>query len=173
MTLVCVEGGIISSRMIQGQFVTYRLIGVESMSARELGAFALTETWHHDIKTILMANLGNAGRLYDGFRRERFRLTLGLFLSLVVVIVGSAYYQIASSYDSGAFNYGGIYGEYVQGTYNTIAGYIRDPFSLKRDRIYIALIGLATTALMVGLRYVFPGWPLHPIGFVASTAYPV
>ena len=26
---------------------------------------------------------------------------------------------------------------------------------------------------MLGLRYVFPWWPLHPIGFAASTAYPV
>jgi hypothetical protein len=173
MTRVCVEGGLISSRMMQGQFVTYRLLGVETMSSRELGAFALTETWHHDIKTILMADLGNATRLYDGFRHERNRLVLGLGLAIGVVILGSAYYQISSSYDTGAFNYGGIYGEYVRGTYNTIAGYIRDPFSLKRDRIYIALLGMGTTALMLVLRYVFPWWPLHPIGFAASTAYPV
>jgi len=94
-------------------------------------------------------------------------------LSLIVVITGSAYYQISSSYETGAFNYGGIYGPYVQGTYNTIAGYIRDPFGLKRERIFISLIGMGTTALMLGLRYALPWWPLHPIGFAASTAYPV
>jgi len=173
ITRVCVEGGMISSRMIQGQFVTYRLLGVANMAPRELAAFALTETWHHDIKTILLANLSNSARLYDGFRHERRRLVGALGLSLFIVITGSAYYQISSSYDTGAFNYGGIYGPYVQGTYDTIAGYIRDPYSLKRERIFIALIGMVTTGLMLALRYVWPWWPLHPIGFAAITAYPV
>lgn len=173
MTRICVEGGLISSRMMQGQFVAYRLIGLENMSPRTLSAFALTETWHHDIKTILMADLGNATRLYDGFRKDQWRLVLGLALSLIVVVLGSSYYQIASSYETGAFNYGGIYGPYVQSTYNTIAGYIRDPFGMKRERMFIALLGMATTALMLGLRYVLPWWPLHPIGFAAATAYPV
>ncbi|MDP6039581.1 MAG: hypothetical protein QGG64_13605, partial [Candidatus Latescibacteria bacterium] len=145
ITRVCVEGGMTSSRMIQGQFVTYRLLGVANMAPRELAAFALTETWHHDIKTILLANLSNSARLYDGFRHERRRLVGALGLSLFIVITGSAYYQISSSYDTGAFNYGGIYGPYVQGTYDTIAGYIRDPYSLKRERIFIALIGMVTT----------------------------
>ena len=173
ITRVCVEGGMISSRMIQGQFVAYHLLGPVNISPSGMAAFALTETWHHDIKTILMANLANATRLYDSIRHERTRLVIALGLAMLVVITTSAYYQISSSYVTGAFNYGGIYGPYVQNTFDTIAGHIRDPFALKRERMLIALIGMATTALMLALRYVWPWWPLHPIGFAAVTAYPV
>ena len=173
ITRVCVEGGMISSRMIQGQFVAYHLLGPVNISPSGMAAFALTETWHHDIKTILMANLANATRLYDSIRHERMRLVIALGLAMLVVITTSAYYQISSSYVTGAFNYGGIYGPYVQNTFDTIAGHIRDPFALKRERMLIALIGMATTALMLSLRYIWPWWPLHPIGFAAVTAYPV
>ena len=107
----------------------------------------------------------------SGTKERAWSIALGL--AMLVVITTSAYYQISSSYVTGAFNYGGIYGPYVQNTFDTIAGHIRDPFALKRERMLIALIGMATTALMLALRYIWPWWPLHPIGFAAVTAYPV
>ena len=173
ITRFAIEGGLISSRTIQAQFVTYRVVGVETIPPSGLVGFGLTETWHHDIKTILLADLANASYLFRDFRSERKRLVFAIGLAIVLVVCGSAYYQIASSYDTGAFNYGGIYGPYVNGTYDTIATYIRDPYSLKRERALIGLVGMATTGLIIALRYVYPSFPLHPIGFAAVTAYPV
>ena len=166
ITRFAIEGGLISSRTIQAQFVTYRMVGVETIPPAGLVGFGLTETWHHDIKTILLADLANASYLFRDFRAERRRLVF----AIVLVVCGSAFYQIASSYDTGAFNYGGIYGPYVNSTYDTIATHIRDPYAIKRER---ALIGLATTALVLFLRYLWASFPLHPIGFAAVTAYPV
>jgi hypothetical protein len=173
ITRMAVEGGMISTRTIQAQFVTYYLVGLTNISPAGLAGFALTETWHHDIKTILMADLGNALRLFEGFRAERRRLLLAISLAMGVVVLGGAYYQVASSYETGAFNYGGIYGPYVQATFDTAAGHIRDPFSLKREQIFWSLLGVGVTALTMGLRYALPWWPLHPLGFAAATAYPV
>lgn len=173
ITRFSIEGGLISSRTMQAQFATYRILGVEKIPPRGMVGFALTETWHHDIKTILLTDLANASYLFRNFRSERRRLVTAVGLSLAIVICGSAYYQITSSYDTGAYNYGGIYGPYVQSTYDTITKLIRDPYSLKRERALIALIGVATTAIIMALRYVYPAFPLHPIGFAASTAYPV
>jgi hypothetical protein len=173
VTRFAIEGGLISSRTIQAQFVTYRIVGVEVIPPSGLVGFALTETWHHDIKTILLADLANASYLFRDFRSERKRLVFAIGLSILLVVCGSAYYQIASSYDTGAFNYGGIYGPYVNGTFDTVATYIRDPYSLKRERALIGLAGMATTALVLFLRYLSPSFPLHPIGFAAVTAYPV
>ena len=173
ITRFSIEGGLISSRTIQAQFVTYRLLGVEKIPPQGLVGFALTETWHHDIKTILLTDLANASYLFRNFRSERVRLVIAIGLAIGIVVCGSAYYQVSSSYETGAFNYGGIYGPYVQSTFDTITNLIRDPYSLKRERALISLIGAATTTVVLILRYVYPSFPLHPIGFAASTAYPV
>ncbi|MBK35937.1 MAG: hypothetical protein CME26_10475 [Gemmatimonadetes bacterium] len=173
ITRFAIEGGLISSRTIQAQFFTYRMVGVETIPPAGLVGFGLTETWHHDIKTILLADLANASYLFRDFRAERRRLVFAVGLSIVLVVCGSAFYQIASSYDTGAFNYGGIYGPYVNSTYDTIATHIRDPYAIKRERALIGLAGMATTALVLFLRYLWASFPLHPIGFAAVTAYPV
>ena len=34
------------------------------------------------------------------------------------------------------------------------------------------LLGFGTVSAMAFLRYLFPWWPLHPIGFVTATTYP-
>ncbi|MBS12764.1 MAG: hypothetical protein CME19_14310 [Gemmatimonadetes bacterium] len=173
ITRLSIEGGLISSRTMQAQFATYRILGVEKIPPQGLVGFALTETWHHDIKTILLTDLANASYLFRNFRAERRRLVTAVGLAITIVVCGSAYYQVTSSYETGAYNYGGIYGPYVQNTFDTITKLIRDPYSLKRERALIGLIGGATTIVILGLRYVYPAFPLHPIGFAASTAYPV
>jgi hypothetical protein len=172
ITRMSIEGGLISTRTIQAQDVTYHVVGPVNIPARGMVGFALTETWHHDLKTILLADLANASRLFQDFRTERRRLLFAIGLSLVLVSVISALYQVSSSYQTGAFNYGGIYGPFVQSTFNTITTHIRDPFALKRYRALVALIGAATTAALLAARYVWPAFPLHPIGFAAATSYP-
>ena len=169
---ITTEGGLISCRTIQAQFITYHLIGLTNIAPAGILALGLTENWHHDLKTALMASLANAARLFEGLWSERRRLLLSAAVAIAVVVAGSAYYQIASGYETGAFNYGGIYGPFVLGTFNTTAGHIRDPFNLERDRALWSLLGFGTAALTAALRYIFPWWPFHPIGFVTATTYP-
>jgi hypothetical protein len=172
ITRVTIEGGVISARMLRGQPVMLHLVGPENISPAGLAAFSLTEAWHKDIKTILMADLANANRLFQGYTGDRRRLLTAVLTAFGTVVITSAFYQVVSSYQTGAFNYGGIYGEYIQGVFDTAAGHIRDPFKLKREQMLWSLLGVVTSGLTLILRYAFPGWPLHPIGFVAATAHP-
>ena len=172
ITRVTIEGGAISARMIQGQFVTYHLVGLTNIAPAGIVGLALTETWHHDIKTILMADLANANRLFEGAFADRKRLFLAAVMSFGAVVLTSAFYQVWSSYQTGAFNYGGIYGPSIQAIFNRAAGYVRDPFKLKQDQMLWSLLGVGTTAVTVAMRYLYPRWPFHPIGFAAATSHP-
>lgn len=172
ITRVTIEGGIISARMMRGQPVVLHLIGPTNISPAGIAAISLTEAWHKDIKTILMADLANANRLFQAYTHDRRRLLIAVLLAFATAVGTSAIYQVGSSYQTGAFNYGGIYGPYIQGVFDTATGHIRDPFKLRRWHMLWSLIGVGTAGLTLILRYVFPGSPFHPIGFVASTAHP-
>ncbi len=172
ITRVTIEGGVISARMQRAQPVMLHLVGPMNFSPTGIAALSLTEAWHKDIKTILMTDLANANRLFEAYTHDRRRLLVAVLTAFGTVVLTSAFYQVASSYQTGAFNYGGIYGDYIQGVFDTAAGHIRDPFKLKRKQMLWSLLGVVSAGSTVILRYVFPGWPLHPIGFVAATAHP-
>jgi hypothetical protein len=169
---ISIETGLISSRIIHAQFATYHIVGLASMPAQSIVAMALTFTWHRDLKTALIAPMANATKLFDDVREDRGRMTLAVAVAVAVVVGGSAYYAIASGYQKGAYNYGGIYAGSVQAVFDRGVGYIRDPFGMKRYLALWGLIGAATTATNMILRYVYPGFPLHPIGLISATSYP-
>lgn len=167
-----IEGGLISTRTIQAQFPIHRILGATNMTAPGIVAISMTKNWHHDLKTALLAPMANAARVLDTTREHRNQLVLAVAIAVVVVAGGSAYYAIASGYETGAYNYGAIYADSVQGKFDTAVKYIRDPFGVKRFRAWWSLLGFGTVAILAGLRFAFPGWPLHPIGFVTATTYP-
>lgn len=41
------------------------------------------------------------------------------------------------------------------------------------SRVFFLGVGAAFTALLFWLRYLFPGFPIHPIGFTISAAVPL
>ena len=169
---ISIETGLISSRIIHAQFATYHIVGLTNMNAQSIVAMALTYTWHRDLKTVLMAPMANATKLFDDVREDRGRMTLAVAIAVAVVVGGSAYYAIASGYQTGAYNYGGIYAGSVQAVFDRGVGYIRDPFAMKRHLALWGLIGVAVTIANMVLRYIYPAFPLHPIGLVSATSYP-
>ena len=169
---ISIETGLISSRIIHAQFATYHIVGLTNMNAQSIVAMALTYTWHRDLKTALMAPMANATKLFDDVREDRGRMTLAVAIAVAVVVGGSAYYAIASGYQTGAYNYGGIYAGSVQAVFDRGIGYIRDPFAMKRHLALWGLIGVAVTVANMVLRYIYPAFPLHPIGLVSATSYP-
>ncbi|MCZ6635188.1 MAG: hypothetical protein O7G87_17450 [bacterium] len=172
ITRITIESGLISCRTIHAQFASYHVVGLTNWHPASMVAMALTLTWHRDLKTALMAPMANATKLFEDLRVDRLRLTLAVAIAVAVVAGGSAYYAIVTGYETGAFNYGGIYSNSVQNTFNGAVAHIRDPFGLKREMALWSLLGVATTVLTAVLRYYYPWWPLHPIGFVSATTYP-
>ena len=169
---ISIETGLISSRIIHAQFATYHIVGLTNMNAHSIVAMALTYTWHRDLKSALMAPMANATKLFDNVREDRGRMTLAVAIAVAVVVGGSAYYAIASGYQTGAYNYGGIYAGSVQAVFDRGVGYIRDPFAMKRHLALWGLIGVAVTVANMVLRYIYPAFPLHLIGLVSATSYP-
>ena len=169
---ISIETGLISSRIIHAQFATYHIVGPTNMNAQSIVAMALTYTWHRDLKTVLMAPMANATKLFDDVREDRGRMILAVAIAVAVVVGGSAYYAIASGYQTGAYNYGSIYAGSVQAVFDRGVGYIRDPFAMKRHLALWGLIGVAVTIANMVLRYIYPAFPLHPIGLVSATSYP-
>lgn len=172
ITRMSIEGGLISTRPVHAQNATFHIVGPVNMRSTGIVSIALTRNWHRDMKTALMAPMANAVRLFDALREHRARLGLAVAIAVVVVAGGSAWYAIDSGYRTGAFNYGAIYAGSVQSTFDEAVAYIRDPFAVKRYKAWWSLLGFGTVSTLALLRYAFPWWPLHPIGFITATTYP-
>ena len=65
-----------------------------------------------------MAPMANATKLFDDVREDRGRMILAVAIAVAVVVGGSAYYAIASGYQTGAYNYGSIYAGSVQAVFD-------------------------------------------------------
>jgi hypothetical protein len=169
---ISIETGLISSRTIHAQFAVVHTVDLAKVTPASLVALAMTRTWHRDLKTALMAPMANSVRLFDDVRNDRQRLTFSVVIAVAVVAGGSAYYAISTGYETGAYNYGGIYAESVQSTFDQAVTYIKDPFGLKRHLALWSFLGAVTTVANMVIRYAHPSFPLHPIGFVSATTYP-
>jgi hypothetical protein len=134
-----IEGGLISTRTVQAQFPVVRILGAGNMTSTGLVAIAMTKNWHHDMKTALIAPMANAVKVTDASREHRNMLVLAMAIAVVVVAGGSAYYAIASGYQTGAYNYGSIYADSVQSKFDTAVGYIKRPVWCKAiPRVVVA-----------------------------------
>ena len=91
-----------------------------------------------------------------------------------VGVLASFAFTIYMGYLNGAANYGGLFtGGLARFPWDNLVKKVNDPFSTKWKPLGVMAIGAVVTSGLMMLRYRFPSWPLHPIGFAAGPVYPV
>jgi hypothetical protein len=75
-------------------------------------------------------------------------------------------------YENGAYNFNDYpFSGGSKGAFRTTLNKIQNPVATDWKRIGFLAIGAGAMAAMIFLRYRFPGWPLHPIGFTVPLTY--
>ena len=88
-------------------------------------------------------------------------------------VAASFIYTIHAGYETGAANYGGIFtGGLAQFPWDNLVKKAKEPFGIQWKPVGFMGIGAIITGLLMTVRYRYPAWPLHPVGFAAGPVIP-
>ena len=140
-----------------------------------MAALALTYTFFCDAKTFGMTMFAHIPRLGVAMHSRRRRMLvpavmLAALVGAATVIGFTLYYgyHVMGSYNFGVVSFNGSNNGAV-GIWRTSANRIREgTVGTDWNRVSWLGIGSVFTALLFYLRYRFPGFPVHPIGFAVS-----
>jgi len=155
-------------------FATHAL-GSVNFGPASLSGLAVTYGFIADAKPTLMASVVHAVKLQDWIKGGRRGLFWAIVLAVAVGGVSSLVYTLYLGYTHGAYNFGAW--EFQSGNIQIITnvvGKMRELAGPDRNRLLCLAIGGVICAWLLFLRYRFPWWPLHPIGFtISGTTWPI
>ena len=172
------EAGYVYQRLpISPQTATAFTLGVSSFHPATMTAFALSYSLIANGRGLFMPAIVQAVRVGDmaGATRSRSakrRILTALFLAFVVGTVCSVAYTLYLGYEHGAYNFR-VY-PFSGGNREAFGHTIRkieNPFGPDLRRMSMAGIGATFLSALMAVRYRFPGFPVHPIGFVFPFTY--
>jgi hypothetical protein len=176
---ILVESGLVFLRgPITAQAFTWHLFGVLGMGPASAVALGLTFSYFCDAKTLAMTPMSHVPRLGMAMNRASRKVlapavTVGALVGAVSVIGFTLYqgYFVTGSYNFGSDSFGATGGIPAVTVWRLTAGRIQGGFmSTDWTRIFFLGVGSAFTGLLYYLRYRFPGFPIHPIGFTISAS---
>jgi hypothetical protein len=143
------------------------------MTPASLTAMGMANAFARNWRTLGMNAMAHVAKVSEEVLGERRRIFGVVFLSLGASIVTSVGYTIYLGYTlNGARNFGewGFAGG-NQMFYDNIVRWISTPTALGTTDLGFLGLGALIMWGLIHLRYAFPGWPLHPVGFAIATAY--
>ena len=178
MARIVVESGLVFMRgPITAQAFTWHVMGMTGMSPLSAIVLSLTYTFFCDAKTFGMTAIAHIPRLGEAMNHRVRRRIVPAVLSAALVgfITVTAFtlyqgYRVTGSYNFGVVAFNGS-GDGAVGIWGLAASRIQAG-SLQTDwsRIGFFGIGAGVVGLLFYLRFLFPGFPLHPLGFTIAAS---
>ncbi|MCZ6632857.1 MAG: hypothetical protein O7G87_05585, partial [bacterium] len=174
---IIVESGLVYLRgPITAQAFTFHLFGIANMGPLSAAALGLTWAFFCDAKTFGITTLAHIPRLGMAMApRGRRRLVPVVLLSFVIGAVFVIYFTLFHGYHGvGAYNFGGSSFRGAGGgaveSWQLVAGRIQGTLGTDWDRVKFLGVGGVFTGFLLFLRYRFPVFSIHPIGFTIGAS---
>ena len=147
---------------------TVGMIGSASLSPQNLTALGLGSGFARNWKTFTMIAPAHVARLKSVMRIEGRPLFLWCTVTFAVSVITAVCFTAYSGYRlGGASNfYNNIAGD--PGFYDLIVSWMNNSTRITSAEVAFLLTGGAITGGIIMARYIFPWWPLSPVGFVVG-----
>ncbi len=171
VTRIAIEGGLVFFRSpLVPQALPLYALGPASLSGPTMAGLALSYGWACDPIAVFMPSGANAARIHSDRRFPRGVYIAAIAVSLTVSLAVSCYASLKLAYAFGGFNFG----EWVftgggRVPYDTMVQKIRAAEGVGVKRLIFLGIGALVTVLFTAMRYRFPWWRFHPIGFAVAS----
>ncbi len=175
ITRVVCEGGVGFARAVYlpSTFLANQF-GTAGLGPTGVTALGFTFIWIGDIRTIAMTQAAQGMRLTESIER-RHPMIWCLLIAVVAAIFGSLITALVIGYKYGLFNCQPSWPVWRAGTvhWNQVARLLRTPY--ETDPVTWAFMGVGATVmyLLIFLRQRLVWWPVHYIGYVTSTSWPM
>lgn len=152
---------------------TISLVGSSNLAPSSLTAMGLANGFVRNWRTFGMTAMAHMARVSEDIKGEKRKILGVMILSLGISMITSVIYTIYLGYTTiGAAQFGGW--GFTTGNrmfYDTIVRWISSSTSLGSDHLGFLGFGAAVMWALIQLRYHFPGWPLHPVGFAIASSF--
>ena len=175
ITRIVIEGGVAIARtpMLASTAI---ISGIgSSIGPEQITSLGLTQIYHGDIRTFVMASAAHNAKLFEG--RKNLRPLFWIFLlAIIITLVGSIGTTLILAYRHGAINANQwFFIDGPRGIYNYVAEKIKHPTGPFIPGLWLTLLGGGLMWFLSFMHYRFLWWPLHPLGLpicgVALTRY--
>ena len=154
---------------------TVSLVGSANMTSSSLTSLGLSSAFARNWRTFGMTLMAHVGKVSDGMRGEKRALFAVVFLSMGLSMTTSVFYTIYLGYETtGAAQFGGW--TFTAGNrlfFDTIIRWMNNLTPTGITDMGFFGVGAAMMWMLIKLRYFFPGWPLHPVGFAIGSSFAV
>ena len=182
LSRIITESGLVAMRgPITAQAFVWHTFGIAGLGPMSAAALSLTFAWFCDGRGLAVTAFAHVPRLGAAMQQKARRLLGPAILTACIIgafAVGT--YIIYEGYHAtGGFNFGTVSfastgSQNGFGISNVTASRIQQgTFSTDWTRVSFLGVGAAFAGLLFWLRYQFPGFPIHPIGFTVAAAPPV
>ncbi len=173
MSRIVAETGLAYMRTtLAEQYFAIYTVGSRALSPASLTAMTLTYALVSQGKGLFLPPLVHAARIGDFVRAHRRRLLAGVGVVLVAGLLFDWWLTLRLGYARGAFNFSAWpFSSAGPWAYDNTVSQMRNPFGTEWARVGVFFAGAGAMALLTFLRYRFPAWPLHPIGFPIACSW--
>ena len=164
---VCESGTLYLSIPTSALDVGYHVLGTDVLSGQTITAASTSHALNWMLFMPALSQGAKAADRIRGSRRPLFWALVGGLLVALAVNIGMFLYL---GYTHGAYNFPEYpFNRYAPSVYDSIVYHIRSPEPVSWWRVLFFGVGGAIMVALTALRYRFPGWPLHPVGFIITT----
>jgi len=141
-------------------------MGLQTMAAGSIITMGFTEGLFFHGKGMFMSGFAQTAKMADLAGGNTRRLAFGMGLALVVGVTLCFSIMIGWGYENGAYNLHEFPFRYGRvNLFPKVAGQVQSAEGFATTRMMFFGLGVGVMSLMTFLRYRFPWWPIHPIGF--------
>ena len=180
LTRMVIEGGFLFP---QAPYLALEWMTTAMFSAKAIGAQSLTSLTFvqssclMDIRTNVLPGFLHAMKIADELRLDRKGLRRMLIAAACAIVIALAVTFVTTLVE--LYGTGGLqcYGWFTTGApkagLTTAATYIKTQPTLDPNNLWWMLVGGLAVFLMMAARTRFLWFPLHPLGYIAASAYPM
>ena len=149
-------------------------IGPLNLARETLGGLANVFWKFTNVKSLFLVAMGHAGGLSSmkpmQFNRRRLSPVLAIMVPLTTLV--AVWYTMYLGFSMGGYNFGEwIFGNAPLEPYEALKKWIENPQPVNGTHVAFFGVGAGLMAFFTGMRYVFVGWPIHPIGLALCFSY--
>lgn len=172
--VICEAGMFIYTTPFRLYDVLFETAGTEILGVKNV-TLATMVGWSEmrSTATAELPYLMQAYRLAAEGGRERWRITLGMGLAILVTIFVSHVVSLYVIYRAGLGKLSWWASGAARNTTRNLVGYLTNPTEMDLEEWFALLLGGGLTALLVRMRLRYVWWPFHPLGFVAWYGWPI
>jgi hypothetical protein len=168
------ESGLIYVRApMTPQVFSIYAIGPGNLSSQSLTTSAFSYSFFSQGKGLFMTPMIQAVKLAEQVRNRRTLFVGSLFLAVGVGMVVCTGLTFSWGYDTGAYNFSDYpFSSGSKHAFNVTISKMRDTRGMDFKRLGFFCAGAVVMSVLLFMRYRFPWWPIHPIGFTIPLTYP-